>query len=214
MFQISDNVKLPFYDLRFKDDSTFNIFNVSNVDSTTDKITLFLNKDVKEEYIVNQNMNIDRLNYISEEESQLELIMNPLNITYKVIDSNTYQNGVHSKMINNFGGNKIWFKWNDIAGIHNRYINAYYPLTNDRLQSYHVVNNVKEGEYEIKINQIAKETLNNTGGHIKITKINDDLVGYKNQNNYRIYFNQSNSNITSVSMVSSELSKLFIFSEK
>ena len=204
MFQISDNVKLPFYDLRFKDDSTFNIFNVSNVDSTTDKITLFLNKDVKEEYIVNQNMNIDRLNYISEEESQLELIMNPLNITYKVIDSNTYQNGVHSKMINNFGGNKIWFKWNDIAGIHNRYINAYYPLTNDRLQSYHVVNNVKEGEYEIKINQIAKETLNNTGGHIKITKINDDLVGYKNQNNYRIYFNQSNSNITSVSMVSSE----------
>ena len=214
MFQVSDNVKLPFYDLRFKDNSTFNIFNVSNVDSTTDKITLFLNKDVKEEYIVNQNMNIDRLNYISQEDGQLELIMDQLNITYKVIDSNTYQNGVHTKIINNFGGNKIWFKWNDIAGIHNRYINAYYPLTNDRLQSYHVVNNVKEGEYEIKLNQTAKETLNNTGGHIKITKINDDIVGYKNQNKYRIYFNQSYVNITSVSLVSSEFPNTVHFSVK
>ena len=67
----------------------------------------------KLEYIVNQNMNINRLNYISLENSQLELIMNSLNITYKVIDSNTYQNGIHTVYI--FCPFRFRLKYNPIS---------------------------------------------------------------------------------------------------
>jgi hypothetical protein len=99
-----------------------------------------------------------------------------------------------------------------IAGIPIPYINADLPINDKRYQGFHIITDITQNTYSIKllknsagiIDPITNNTINVGGSLITVTYVNDIILGDKQPNSYVIKLNRSFSNIVSARLVSSE----------
>ena len=109
----------------------------------------------------------------------------------------------------------ISITFNHIGGIPINKINAEYPIDNDHINGYHIINSVTKNTITILLNKKSyyksKRTVNNVlieeeipfgGTNITISKILEIKTGYSNQNYYKIYLPNLYHNVFKIRMVS------------
>jgi len=91
-----------------------------------------------------------------------------------------------------------------IAGIPLNRINAYYPISINSLQGYHLITSVATHSYTVELGAESLSTKMAGGSNIIVSRIESIETGYPTQSNYRVKLSKTFNNIISMRLVSSE----------
>ena len=91
-----------------------------------------------------------------------------------------------------------------IAGIPTNIMNTNYPIGGDNLQGFHIITEITENTYTVKLSKTSGNTIHTGGDFVIVNKLKEVSAIYPNPNNYRIEFGKTFHNVVGVKMISSE----------
>lgn len=99
----------------------------------------------------------------------------------------------------------ICIKYQNIFGVPLNVLNANYPLDNNQLKGYHIIENIIDNNnFTISTDFNAYETNNGGGSNMYIGLIEKSINAYPYANNYRITLNKPLYNVTNVNIIGAE----------
>ena len=178
--------------------------------------TLTLKKNSKYLYINHQNHGfVGTTNYIEISEIKDSGFWGniPISIINKVhniilVDSNNYMANltIYSNIDYQYSADIYYINILTYAGIHIKYLNASYPITNDVQQGYHTIIETNNDYIKIKLSSKAtKDEQIKFNSSIQLGIISSIINGYPNTDHYRYELKKIYNKVKKIRLVSTEI---------
>ena len=178
--------------------------------------TLTLKKNSKYLYINHQNHGfVGTTNYIEISEIKDSGFWGniPISIINKVhniilVDSNNYMANltIYSNIDYQYSADIYYINILTYAGIHIKYLNASYPITNDVQQGYHTIIETNNDYIKIKLSSKAtKDEQIKFNSGIQLGIISSIINGYPNTDHYRYELKKIYNRVKKIRLVSTEI---------
>lgn len=160
--------------------------------------------------------------YLLSDVEDKQLILNSINIQEEEFNQNyffiklpfKYNNNSISDNFNDLDelfyiNNITTFNLLNIASIPIQYINANFPINQNRYTGFHQIERVDKNNIYIKLKLISNKTIEDLGGDkIKICKILRSVEGYNESNEYKINLKRTFNNVISIKLISTEFNHI------